>query len=129
MATERTAQLGAREREIMDVVYRLGAASVAEVRKHLVDPPTYSAVRGMLGLLEEKGHLHHRDDGVRFLYSPTVSRGAAQRTALRHLVGTFFGGSASEAAATLLEMSDTPLSAADAERLAALIRAAKREGR
>jgi predicted transcriptional regulator len=109
----------------MDAVHRLGAASVADVRKALPDPPTYSAVRGMLRLLEEKGHVTHRADGVRYLYSATVSRSAARQSALRHLVRTFFGGSASAAAASLLEMSDVPLSDSDVGRLAAIIRKAK----
>ena len=121
--------LGRRERQIMDIVHRLGSASVADVRAALADPPTYSAVRGMLKLLEDKGHLTHQADGLRYVYTATVSRAAARKTALRHLVRTFFGGSASEAAASLLEMSDTPLSAADAARLAAIIRDSKGKGR
>lgn len=121
--------LGRRERQIMDVVHRLGSASVADVRAGLPDPPTYSAVRGMLKLLEDKGHLTHRADGLRYVYSATQSRATARKHALRHLVRTFFGGSASEAAASLLEMSDKPLSDADAARLAAIIRNAKAEGR
>jgi BlaI family transcriptional regulator, penicillinase repressor len=121
--------LGRRERQIMDIVYRLGTASVADVRGALADPPTYSAVRGMLRLLEDKGHLTHEAEGLRYVYKATVSRSAARRFALRHVVRTFFGGSASEAAASLLEMSDTPLSEADAARIAAIIRHAKNEGR
>ncbi|MEP6496154.1 MAG: BlaI/MecI/CopY family transcriptional regulator [bacterium] len=121
--------LGRRERQIMDVVHRLGSASVADVRAALPDPPTYSAVRGMLKLLEDKAHLTHQADGLRYVYTATVSRTAARKVALRHLVRTFFGGSASEAAASLLEMSDAPLSEADAERLAAIIRSSKTEGR
>lgn len=121
--------LGRRERQLMDIVHRLGAASVADVRAALPDPPTYSAVRGMLKLLEDKGHLTHEADGLRYVYTATVSRTAARRVALRHVVRTFFGGSASEAAASLLEMSDRPLSEADAARLAAIIRSAKAEGR
>ena len=121
--------LGRRERQIMDVVHRLGSASVADVRAALPDPPTYSAVRGMLKLLEDKGHLTHQADGLRYVYTATVSRAAARKVALRHLVRTFFGGSASEAAASLLEMSDTPLSPADARRLAVIIRKAQSEGR
>ena len=121
--------LGRRERQIMDVVHRLGSASVADVRAALPDPPTYSAVRAMLKLLEGKGHLTHQADGLRYVYSATMSRAAARKLALRHLVRTFFGGSASEAAASLLEMSDMPLSDADAARLAAIIRNAKSEGR
>jgi BlaI family penicillinase repressor len=121
--------LGGRERQIMDVLHRLGAASVAEVRQALPDPPTYSAVRGMLRLLEDKGHVTHHAEGLRFVYQPTVSRMAARRSALRHLVTTFFAGSASDAAASLLELSDAKLSDADIRRLAAIIRKSKTEGR
>lgn len=121
--------LGRRERQIMDVIHRQGRVSVGDVRKALADPPTYSAVRGMLRLLEDKGHIRHEVEGLKYMYSATVSRTAAQRFALRHLVQTFFGGSASEAAASLLEMSDAPLTNEDAERLAAIIQDAKREGR
>lgn len=121
--------LGRRERQIMDVVHRLGSASVADVRNALADPPTYSAVRGMLRLLEDKGHVTHEADGLRYLYRPTVRPRAARRFALQHLVRTFFGGSASEAAASLLEMSDAPLSDADIARLGAIIRSSKKEGR
>jgi predicted transcriptional regulator len=127
--TKASDPLGRRERQIMDVVYRLGSASVADVRDALPDPPTYSAVRGMLKLLEDKGHVTHQADGLKYLYSATVSRNAARRSALKHIVRTFFGGSASEAAASLLEMSDAPLSEADASRLAAVIRKSKIEGR
>lgn len=121
--------LGRREREIMDVVHRLGEASVADVRAALAEPPTYSAVRGMLRLLEDKGHLTHRADGLRYVYSATVSQTTARRFALRHVVRTFFGGSPAEAAASLLEMSDAPLSKTDVARLAAIIRQSKKEGR
>jgi BlaI family transcriptional regulator, penicillinase repressor len=126
---ERTDKLGGRERQIMDVVHRLGSASVADVRKGLADPPTYSTVRAMLRMLEDKGHLTHHAEGLRFVYTATMSQRTARRVALRHLVRTFFGGSASEAAASLLEMSDAPLSEADAARLAAIIRTSKREDR
>src|SRR6266478_2556247 len=85
--------LGRRERQIMDVVYRLGRAAVADVMRELPDPPTYSAVRAMLRYLERKGHLRHSRDGARYVYEPTVSHSEAQRTALRHLVRTFFRGS------------------------------------
>ena len=122
-------ELGRRERQIMDVVHRLGSASVAEVRRALPDPPTYSSVRGMLGLLEQKGHLTHEARGIRYVYRPTVSRAAARRSALRHLVRTFFDGSAPEAAASLLELSETTLSSADAKRLAEIIARARAEGR
>src|SRR5438270_13155545 len=123
------AELGRRERQIMDVIYRLGRASVAEVQKELPDPPSYSAVRGMLRLLEDKGHLQHRQDGLRYVYTPTAGQEQAQNSALRHMVRTFFGGSASAAAATLLELPDAKLSQADVERLQRLIKQARSEGR
>ena len=122
-------ELGRRERQIMDVVFRLGRASVADVQKELPDPPTYSAVRGMMRLLEEKGHLRHEQDGLRYVYLPTAEQETAQNSALRHMVRTFFGGSASAAAATLLELPDAKLSAADVTRLQRLIKLAKSEGR
>jgi len=95
-------ELGRRVRQIMDAVYRLGRATVAEVRAELEDPPTYSAVRGMLRFLEDKGLLRHEQDGVRYVYIPTVGRSKARRSALRHLVRTFFGGSAGQTATALL---------------------------
>ncbi len=122
-------ELGRRERQIMDVIHRLGSASVADVRKALPDPPTYSSVRGMLGLLEDKGHLTHEADGLRYIYKPTVSPTAARRSALHHLVHTFFAGSASDAAASLLELSDMKISRADAKRLNEIIGKSKSEGR
>jgi predicted transcriptional regulator len=121
--------LGRRERQIMDVIYRLGKASVADVRAQLPDPPTYSAVRGMLRLLEDKSFLQHRQEGLKYVYLPTVEPAKARVTALRHLVTTFFGGSAQEAAAALLEMPDSRLSAQDRRRLAAMIKKAQQEGR
>ena len=121
--------LGRRERQIMDVIYRLGKASVTDVRNELPDPPTYSAVRGMLRLLEQKGFITHQDDGLRYLYSATVKPTQARKSALRHMVKTFFGGSSAEAAASLLELSDVELSEEDVTRLTRLIAKAKTEGR
>src|SRR5271167_3783236 len=103
-------QLGRRERQIVDILYRLGKASVAEVLASLPDPPTYSAVRGMLNLLEDKGHVRHRRSGMRYVYFPAIAPGKARQSALRHLVSTFFQGSTLAAAAALLEMSDNNLS-------------------
>ena len=122
-------ELGRRERQIMDVIFRLGKASVSDVLQELPDPPSYSAVRGMMRLLEDKGHLRHEQDGLRYLYTPTAGQEQAQNSALRHMVRTFFGGSASAAAATLLELPDANLSAADVARLQKLIKQAKSEGR
>jgi BlaI family transcriptional regulator, penicillinase repressor len=113
----------------MDIVFRLGKASVTEVRNELPDPPTYSAVRGMLRLLEQKGYITHEDDGLRYLYTATVKPRQARKSALRHMVKTFFGGSAAEAAASLLELSDSELSAEDVARLTRVIAKAKTEGR
>ncbi|HSE50057.1 MAG TPA: BlaI/MecI/CopY family transcriptional regulator [Terriglobales bacterium] len=120
--------LGRRERQIMDVLYRLGKASVADVLAALPDPPTYSAVRGMLRLLEDKGLVQHQQDGLKYVYLPTVEPAKARVSALRHLVTTFFGGSAQHAAAALLEL-DPKLSAHDRKRLTAMIKKAQQEGR
>jgi predicted transcriptional regulator len=112
----------------MDAVFRLGKASVAQVRRELPDPPSYSAVRAILGILEEKGLLRHEQDGLRYIYRPTIARGLAQQSALKHLVRTFFDGSPERAAAALLAMSDS-MTPADVKRLTELIQSAKAEGR
>lgn len=122
-------ELGRRERQIMDAVFRLGRASVSEVRAEIADPPTYSAVRGMLNHLEEKGYLQHERDGLRYLYRPTLAHDDARRSALRHMVRTFFHGSPGEAAAALLELSEAQLSDRERQRLSELIEQAKAEGR
>lgn len=127
--TDRNLELGRRERQIMDVVYRLGKASVAEVRRELPDPPTYSAVRGMLRLLEEKGYLRHHQDGLRYVYSAVGDPDKAGDSALQHVVVTFFGGSPEKAVAALLELSDARISPQSRHRIAALIRKARQEGR
>ena len=124
-----TVNLGRRERQILDVVYRLGRATVAQVRGELPDPPSYSAVRGMLNLLEEKDHLTHEQDGLRYVYLPVVDAAEASRSALSHVVQTFFGGSPADAASALLEMSDRRMSRSELSQLSALVRQAMREGR
>jgi BlaI family transcriptional regulator, penicillinase repressor len=129
MSASPSTGLGRRERQIMDVVYRLGRASVGDVREQLADPPSYSAVRAMLNLLEEKGHLTHEQDGLRYMYKPTAARSQVRRSALRHVVQTFFDGSPTSAVAALLEMADGELSAADRARFAKMIAQAKTEGR
>jgi len=121
--------LGRRERQIMDVVYRLGRAAVADVMRELPDPPTYSAVRAMLRYLERKGHLRHSREGARYVYEPTVSHSEAQRTALRHLVRTFFRGSRPRALAALLDLPGAGLTEVDLDRLRGLVRRAQRDGR
>ncbi len=129
MADTAHRQLSRRERQIMDVIYQQGSATAAEVMESIPDPPSYSAVRAMLRVLEEKGHLQHEQDGPRYVYKPTVTRERARRSALRHLVRTFFNGSTGEAVAALLDMSDAKLSDAEVDRLARLIDQAKTEGR
>lgn len=121
------AQLGGRERQIVEAVYRLGKATVAEVRAAIADPPSYSTVRAMLNLLEGKGHLRHEQRGVRYVYLPVVTQKKAQRSALKHLVWTFFSGSPVDAAAALL--ADARISPGERQRLIALIARAKEEGR
>jgi predicted transcriptional regulator len=121
--------LSRRERQIMDILYRLGSATVAEVQEHLPEAPSYSAVRALLRILEDKGHLKHEYDGPRYVYAPIVSRPVAQKSALKQIVRTFFDGSASQAVAALLDMSAKDLSDSELERLAEMVEQAKREGK
>lgn len=121
-------QLGRRERQIMDIVLRLGRASVAEVRAELPDPPSYSAVRGMLGLLKEKGYVTHEQEGARYMYLPAVDVEQVKRTALRDVVNTFFDGSREAAVAALLGDSRR-LSGTELDRLSELVEAARRKER
>ncbi|MCU0685669.1 MAG: BlaI/MecI/CopY family transcriptional regulator [Polyangiaceae bacterium] len=118
-----------REREIMDILYRLGRATAAEVLEQMAEPPSYSAVRALLRLLEERGHAIHAQDGPRYVYAPTEPRESARRSALAHLVRTFFGGSVEQAVAALVESSGDGLSDDERGRLETLIKRAKREGR
>lgn len=125
--SQQPAALSRRERQIMDIVYRRGRATAAEVLDDLPDPPTYSAVRAALRLLEEKGQLRHEQDGQRYVYLPTVSRDRARTSALKHVVRTFFGGSAEQVVNALVE--EERLSRAELDRLAELIERARQEGR
>jgi BlaI family transcriptional regulator, penicillinase repressor len=125
----RTTQLSRRERQIMYGIYRKGSATAAEVREALPEPPSYSAVRALLRILEAKGHLTHAQDGPRYVYKPVVPRHAARQSALRQVVKTFFGGSTTAAVATLLDMSTGDLSDQEVEQLVEMIDRAKREGR
>lgn len=120
-------QLSRRERQIMDILYRLGEAGAAEVVDHLVDQPAYNSVRVTLGILERKGVVRHRREGTRYVYAPTVPAEAERESALRHLVRTFFRGSPSKAVLTLLDSPSTRLSAEELNELAAWVEAAKRE--
>jgi predicted transcriptional regulator len=119
--------LGKRERQIVEAVYRRGEASVAEVRAELVDPPSYSAVRAMLGLLVEKGVLKYRRQGKRYLYRPAMPKEKARKSALRNLLATFFGGRASDAVAALLEVSAGQLTDEELDRMRTLIEQAREE--
>jgi predicted transcriptional regulator len=106
MPTPPPQKLTRREREIMDVLFRLGQASGEDIRERLLDPPSYSAVRAMLTRLETKGHIRHHEEGLRYVYSPTTSPAAARRSALQQLVRVFFGGSATQAVTALLKQEN-----------------------
>jgi len=117
--------LSRRERQIMDALYQAGRATAAEIRAAMPDPPSYSAVRTMLRILEEKGHVRHNLEGPRFVYIPTIARDKAKRSALKHVVNTFFDGSASQVMAALFELSPRDLNDEDLARLRRLIDAAR----
>jgi len=120
--------LGRRERQIMDVLFRRGRATVAEVLKDLPDPPSYSAVRGMLALLEQKGYAAHEWEGPRHVYHPTADTAKVRRTAVRHLLQTFFGNSMESAVAAMLGAAEKPLTDDELRRLEGLIASARRKG-
>jgi len=121
--------LSRRERQIMDALHRRGRATAAEVQAALPDPPSYSAVRALLRILEEKGHIKHRRAGASYLYLPRASRETARRSALRRVVSTFFQGSVTQAMAALLETADTRLSDSELHDLQQIITQARKEGR
>jgi len=125
MTRDVTGELGKRERQIMEIIYRRSRATAAEVLADLPDNPTYSSVRGMLRHLEGKGHLLHDLDGLRYVYSPTSSTKKVRASALSHVVRTFFDGSISTAVAALLESK--PLTREEYERLSSLLSTAPRE--
>ena len=121
--------LGRRERQIMDAIFQLGEASVAEVRERLPDPPSYSAVRTMIRHLEGKGLLRHRSEGTKYVYRSTQSKESASRSALRHLITTFFGGSSADTVAAILDDGQGELSQDDLDRIERFIDEARKEGR
>jgi predicted transcriptional regulator len=121
--------LSRRERQILDILYARGRATSAEILAALPDPPSYSATRALLRILEQKGHVRHEEDGPRYVFIPSVSRQKASVTALRHVLNTFFDGSAVAAATALVDGSASKLSAEELDRLEALIERARKGGR
>jgi predicted transcriptional regulator len=121
-------QLSRRERQIMDVIYKLGKATAAEVHERLPDQPSYSTVRAKLRVLEEKGVVRHEEQGPRYVYASTTPRDKARRSALRHVVDTFFSGSAEQVVAALLDDSAAKLTDEELDRLSRLIDSARKEG-
>ena len=121
--------LSRRERQIMDIVYQRGKASALDVRQAMKDAPSYSAVRALLRVLEEKGHVKHEADGLKYVYVPTVGREKAKRSAVKHLLDTFFNDSPEHIVAALLDVSSTRLTREELDRMAQMIERAKKEGR
>jgi predicted transcriptional regulator len=121
--------LSRRERQIMNVLHRVPRATAAVIRTELPSPPSYSAVRALLRILEDKGHIRHLVDGPRYVYEPVVPRSVERRSALRHLVHTFFDGSTEDAVAALLDSADTALNKKQLVEITRRIAAARREGR
>lgn len=128
-ASTALAKLSRREREIMDVLFQRGQATVADVVDALADPPSYSAVRATLNILVAKKQAMHRQDGPRYVYTPVIPQDTARAAAIRHVINTFFGGSAEEAAVALLQMSDTRLPAEAVDKLTRAVEKARKEGR
>lgn len=122
-------KLSRRERQIMDIIYELQEATAAQVLDRIPDPPSYSAVRALLRVLEEKGHLTHKQDGPRYVFIPTLPREEARQNALKHVLKTFFDNSTEKAVAAILDISEDQLSDEDYERLSKLINNARQEGR
>lgn len=127
MTTNPHTALSKRERQIMDVLYKRGRATAGEIMADLPGSPTSSTVRTQLRVLESKGHVTHELDGVRFVYTPTLGRGTARRTALKHLVDTFFEGSSAQVVAALLGSSGSRMPAEELDRIEALVRRAREE--
>jgi predicted transcriptional regulator len=121
--------LSRRERQIMEILFQRGKASSAEVREAMPDAPGYSAVRAMLRVLEEKGHVRHQEEGLKYVYVPTVARDKAKRSAVKHVLDTFFAGSPEQIVAALLDVSATRLTREELDRMGDMIEKAKREGK
>jgi BlaI family penicillinase repressor len=129
MLLNRQQGLSRRERQIMDILYRAGKASGSDVLNAMPDPPSYSAVRAMLRVLEEKGHVKHQEEGLKYVYAPVVARDKAKRSAVKHVMETFFNGSAEQIVAALLDVSSTKLTREELDRMAEMIEKAKKEGK
>lgn len=127
--TKKKPRLSPREQEIMEIIFRRGSATVAEVIDDMAEPPSYSAVRGTISVLENKGHLSHKTEGTRYVYQPTVDLARARRSALEHLMSTFFEGSAAAVVSALLEERGESLSEEELDRLSKLVAQAREEGR
>ncbi|HET7706668.1 MAG TPA: BlaI/MecI/CopY family transcriptional regulator [Thermoanaerobaculia bacterium] len=125
----RSEGLSRREREMMNIIFRQGKATATDVLEAMAEPPSYSAVRATLRVLEQKGHLRHQHDGTRYVYIPTVNREKARISALDHLLTTFFEGSAASVVATLIEQSKDQMTPDELDRLSSLIDQARKEGR
>jgi len=121
--------LSRRERQIMDILYQHGKASATDVREAMPDAPSYSAVRAMLRVLEEKGHVKHQAEGLKYVYVPTVARDKAKRSAVKHLMDTFFSESPEQVVAALLDVSSTRLTREELDRMAQMIERARKEGK
>ncbi len=121
------AGLSRRERQIMDILYQRGKASASDVREAMEDAPGYSAVRAMLRVLEEKGHVQHQAEGLKYVYVPVVAREKAKRSAVKHLLDTFFAGSPEQIVAALLDVSATRLTREELDRMSEMIEKAKQE--
>jgi BlaI family penicillinase repressor len=121
--------LSRRERQIMDILYQRGKSSASEVREAMPDAPSYSAVRAMLRVLEDKGHVKHRSEGLRYVYLPMVAHEKARRSAVKHLVDTFFSDAPEDVVAALLDVSSPRVTRAELDRMSEMIERAKREGK
>ncbi len=124
-----TSELGRRERQILEIVFRLGEAAVAEVLEQMADPPAYDSVRTMLRILEGKGFVKHRSEGTKYVYRPTQSRASASKSALTHLMRTFFEDSITDTMAAALDLKSDNLTEEELSRLEAMIEKARKEGR
>lgn len=125
MSKDKQRNLSRRERQIMDILYQRGRATAGEIHEAMADPPTYSAVRAKLRVLEEKGHIRHEEEALRYVYLPIVARETARRSALKHMVSTFFEDSVEDAVAALLDLSASKLKEEDLARIARLVEDAR----